>query len=255
MAFVGIDRYYEDKEIEVCRGTQNECWNALFEHNRKSHSSSFDWGVKNSLLVVMPEEEWKSQGYADSAEDVVTAQVKSKNEIKMFECTPELEESNNSKLIPQDEEINTRIKYSGENCSKIITSFYNDQDNTIYYLFAGQKNPVLVVSTKDDEFIFDSKPQTEWVFEHKENELEDIFCEHCLEMSPNITKTDVGIGPYEYWGAKDTHEEMIEATQCCHSGCVNKLLQPVNTPEIAPEESEPDYDEETDIFKNPKKKI
>ena len=64
--FVGIDRFYEGQEIEVCRGSQKECWTCLLERALDQHGTSWDFAVKNNLMVVMPADEWVSQGLANN---------------------------------------------------------------------------------------------------------------------------------------------------------------------------------------------
>lgn len=82
--------------------------------------------------------------------------------------------------------------------------------------------------------------------ENKPNDVPGVkwlWCEGCLRWveEENCTIMDVGIGPYEYWGAKGTDTHLIFT----HNSCDHQVYTtPYLTEEYWPEQDEPDYDYE-----------
>ena len=48
----------------------------------------------------------------------------------------------------------------------------------------------------------------------------DGICADCGKPCTSITIDD-GIGSYEYWGAKGTHHDYVEASPCCQAEVVD----------------------------------
>ena len=49
-----------------------------------------------------------------------------------------------------------------------------------------------------------------------EPELVEGICSECGEICKVIT-IDEGIGDYEYWGARGTHHDYVQVSDCCHA--------------------------------------
>ena len=56
----------------------------------------------------------------------------------------------------------------------------------------------------------------------RENEPDHIqgYCKECGKYVTSITQ-DVGIGPYEFWGARGNDIQLIEVSPCCESEVIN----------------------------------
>lgn len=51
---------------------------------------------------------------------------------------------------------------------------------------------------------------------------EGIYCADCGQKDPQLCIQDVGIGPYELWGARGNDVQLVCVTRCCGAGIVDK---------------------------------
>lgn len=55
----------------------------------------------------------------------------------------------------------------------------------------------------------------------------DTICPGCGQLDPQCEWTDIGIGPYEYWGAPGVHTQMVWVTECCEADAEEFWPEPV----------------------------
>jgi hypothetical protein len=86
---------------------------------------------------------------------------------------------------------------------------------------------------------------------------DDVVSGYCIQCARDATETpvDFGIGSYEYWGAKGTHEDVQLVSECCEAEVVKHLYDTEPFQQYFDDPNEPDDEDEiymkmaTDIAK------